>query len=194
MKVPAAVNPSFDKILMPELLPVLSKEEIQEKVARLGQQISADYKDEQLVLIGVLKGAFVFMADLVRSISVPLEIDFITASSYGHCDHSSGDVQVEDDLRIDIRDKHVLIVEDILDTGLTIQRLIACLACHQPRSIRVCACIDKTERRQTDLRPDYWCHRAEEGFLVGYGLDYAEQYRQLPAIYHLQFSASEGKK
>ncbi len=178
---------------MPELLPILSQEEIREKVARLAQQISDDYKESQLVLIGVLKGAFVFMADLVRNLNIPVEIDFICASSYANSDKSSGDVKILSQLRTDIKDKHVLIVEDILDTGQTIKRLISSFASRQPKSIRVCACIDKMERRQTDSRADYSCHCVSHGFLVGYGLDYAEQYRQLPAIYHLQFSASEEK-
>jgi hypoxanthine phosphoribosyltransferase len=178
---------------MPELLPILSQEEIREKVARLAQQISEDYKESQLVLIGVLKGAFVFMADLVRNMDIPVEMDFIRASSYGSSDKSSGDVKLLDDLHTDIRNKDVLIVEDIVDTGQTVEKLISSIKSGAPKSIRVCAFIDKTERRLNNSRADYFCHCVNKGFLVGYGLDYAERYRQLPALYNLQFSASEGK-
>lgn len=173
---------------MPELLPVLSEEEIQRKVADLARQISADYKDSKPVLIGVLKGAFVFMADLVRRLTIPVEIDFIRASSYGKGETSSGEVRLCDELSTNLEGKDVLIVEDILDTGLTVEKLLSCLSAYQPKSIRVCVCIDKLERRQSATAPDYVCHTVNSGFLVGYGLDYAEKYRHLPAIYHLQFS------
>jgi len=179
---------------VPELLPVLSEAEIQKRVTDLARQISADYRDQPLVLIGVLKGAFVFMADLVRRLEIPVEIEFIRTSSYGRQDTSSGEVRLLHELGTDIRDKHALIVEDILDTGLTIEKLISCLAAYHPRSIRVCACIDKTERRINDLRADYACFPVDEGFLVGYGLDYGEKYRYLPAIYAIKNSTSEDPK
>ncbi len=177
-----------------ELSPVLSEEEIRKRVAELAQQISADYKDEPLVLIGVLKGAFVFMADLARQMTIPVEVDFIRASSYGKSDTSSGEICVSDDQPADLEDKHVLIVEDILDTGLTIERLIARLKALNPRSVRVCVCVNKTERRQNDFDADYICFSVEKGFLVGYGLDYAEKYRYLPAIYALNNPISEEAK
>ncbi len=184
------------KYVMPvsELSPVLSEEEIRKRVAALAQQISADYSGEPLVLIGVLKGAFVFMADLVRQMSVPVEIDFIRASSYGHCSSSSGDVRLTEELRTELKGRHVLIVEDILDTGLTIDRLVSCISAHEPLSVRVCACVDKKERRQKDFEADYVCFSVKRGFLVGYGLDYAEKYRYLPAIYALTNSISEEAK
>lgn len=179
---------------VPELRPVLSEAEIQKRVSDLAHQISADYRDEPLVLIGVLKGAFVFMADLVRRLEMPVEIEFIRASSYGSQDTSSGEVRLLHELGTDIRDKHALIVEDILDTGLTVEKLVSCLAAYHPRSIRVCACIDKTERRKSELRADYAGFLIEQGFLVGYGLDYAEKYRYLPAIYAIKNSTSEESK
>lgn len=184
------------KCVMPvsELSPVLSEEEIRKRVAALAQQISADYSGKSLVLIGVLKGAFVFMADLIRQMSIPVEIDFIRASSYGHCSSSSGEVRLTEDIGTELKGRHVLIVEDILDTGLTIERLISCIASHEPLSVRVCACVDKKERRQKDFEADYVCFSLEEGFLVGYGLDYAEKYRYLPAIYALTNSISEEAK
>jgi len=174
-----------------ELVPVLSEADIQKRVTELARRISSDYRDAPLVLIGVLKGAFIFMADLVRRLEIPVEIEFVRASSYGHCDTSSGEVRLRHELGTDIADKHALIVEDILDTGRTIETLISCIAAYRPRSIRVCACIDKTERRIGERRPDYSCYAVEQGFLVGYGLDYAEQYRHLPGIYALKNLTNE---
>ncbi|MFW6081473.1 MAG: hypoxanthine phosphoribosyltransferase [Desulfosalsimonas sp.] len=191
-----AIPENMSKYVMPvsELSPVLSEEEIRKRVAALARQISADYREKPLVLIGVLKGAFVFMADLMRQMTTPVEIDFIRASSYGHCSSSSGEVRMNDDLQTELKGRHVLIVEDILDTGLTIERLISCIAAHEPLSVRVCACVDKKERRQKDFEADYVCFSLESGFLVGYGLDYAEKYRYLPAIYALKNSTSEEAK
>lgn len=179
---------------LPELSPVLSEAEIKNRVSVLARQISADYQDEPLVLIGVLKGAFIFMADLVRRLTIPVEIDFIKASSYGTSDTSSGKVRLSESPGTELEDRHVLIVEDILDTGQTIERLTASIARYRPRSIRVCACIDKKERRKTDFEADYICFSVDKGFLVGYGLDYAEQYRYLPAIFALKNSTSEEAK
>lgn len=177
-----------------ELSPVLSEEEIRKRVADLAKRISADYRDEPLVMIGVLKGAFVFLADLARQMSIPVEIDFIRASSYGEGDTSSGEVSLADDLGTDLEGKHVLVVEDILDTGRTIERLINRFKTLKPRSVRVCVCVDKLERREIDFNADYVCFSVEEGFLVGYGLDYAEKYRHLPAIYTLKNLTSEEAK
>ncbi len=170
---------------MPELIPVLTEKEIHDKVGMIAQKISEDYKNGQLVLIGVLKGAFVFLADLSRRLSIPVEIDFIRYASYGDSDSSSGDIRLCSDISTDIKGKDVLIVEDIIDSGLTMATLIKHLEALHPESIRICAFIDKYERRKIDCRADYLCHSVEGGFLVGYGLDYAEQYRNLPALYHL---------
>ncbi|MCF8025137.1 MAG: hypoxanthine phosphoribosyltransferase [Desulfobacteraceae bacterium] len=179
---------------MSEFSPVLSEEEIRKRVVDLATQISLDYRDEPLVVIGVLKGAFIFMADLVRQMNIPVEIDFIRASSYGQSDTSSGEVLLADELHTEIAGKHVLIVEDILDTGRTIERLISCIEARGTKSVRVCACVDKKERRETNFNADYICFSVEKGFLVGYGLDYAEKYRYLPAIYALTNSTIEESK
>jgi hypoxanthine phosphoribosyltransferase len=137
-------------------------------------------------MIGVLKGAFVFLSDLMRYLTIPVEVDFIRLSSYGKSDTSSGKIQIVSDIALDLKDKDILIVEDIVDTGLTLTKLGQHLQSFKPRSIKICALIDKLERRETDCKVDYACHTVEGGFLVGYGLDYAEKYRNLPAIYHLK--------
>jgi hypoxanthine phosphoribosyltransferase len=171
---------------MPQLIPVLEKDLIAEKVAGIAGKISADYADGDLILVGVLKGAFVFLSDLARQLSIPSQIDFIRVASYGAGSCSSGTISLSKDLEMDIEGKDVLIVEDIIDTGLTIRCLIDHLKSSRPRSVRVCTLIDKTERREIQFDPDYACHKVESGFLVGYGLDYAEDYRHLPGIYHLK--------
>lgn len=171
----------------PELMPVLSKEEIHQKVVSVARRISVDYQNEHLLLIAILKGAFVFLSDLARELTIPVEIDFIQLSSYGCSDTSFGEIAFRSNLSSDIKGKNVLIVEDIIDTGLTVSRLVKHLDALEPKSIKVCALIDKYERRKIEFEADYVCHMAKSGFLVGYGLDYAEQYRNLPAIYDLKF-------
>lgn len=170
---------------MPELIPVLTCEEIERLVAGIARNISEDYKGQELVLIGVLKGAFVFLSDLCRHLTVPVQIDFIQASSYGADTSSSGRIRLLKDVGLDIRGKDVLIVEDIVDTGLTLSWLVRHIRNLGVKTVRICALIDKRERRETDIGVDYACHVAESGFLVGYGLDYAERYRELPGIFHL---------
>jgi len=170
---------------MPKLIPVLTEKEIHDKVGYIAQKISQDYQHRQLVLIGVLKGAFIFLADLARQLSIPVEIDFIRYESYGNNDASSGKVRLCSDITTDIKGKDVLIVEDIIDSGLTMAELVRHLETFHPGSIGICAFIDKSERRQIDCQADYLCHTVESGFLVGYGLDYAQKYRNLPALYHL---------
>jgi len=171
---------------MPELIPVLRKKEIDSLVADTARRISADYKDSDLVLVGILKGAFIFLADLARHLTIPAKIDFIRASSYGDGTSSSGKIRLTKELEIDIRDRDVLLVEDIVDTGLTLTFLIEYLKSFHPKSVRVCAFLDKRERREQEVDVDYVCRVMEEGFLVGYGLDCAEDYRTLPEIYHLK--------
>lgn len=172
---------------MPELIPVLDKDAIAQKVADVAKKISSDYADSDLVLIGVLKGAFVFLADLIRQLTLQrFTIDFVRVASYGRGSESSGDVRILKDIETDIAGKDVLIVEDILDTGLTMAYLVQKLKLRQPRTIKICTFIDKLERRQTDLHPDYVCHQIVQGFIVGYGLDYAEAYRHLPGLYHIK--------
>jgi hypoxanthine phosphoribosyltransferase len=171
---------------MAELIPVLNKNDIDTLVASIARKISSDYQDHDLVLIGVLKGAFVFISDLVRHLSIPVIIDFIRVLSYGSGVSSSKNIQLTKDIEIDIKNKDVLIIEDIVDTGLTLKYLIDYLKTYHPKTIRVCTLIDKHERREVNVEIDYICHSVDEGFLVGYGLDYDEDYRYLPEVYHLQ--------
>jgi len=171
---------------MRELVPVLTKNVIDKKVAEVALEISNDYKGRDLVLVGILKGAFVFMSDLMRRLSVPVQLDFVCASSYGDGTTTSGSVKLTKEIGIDIKGKEILIIEDIVDTGLTLTFLIDYLKSFSPASVKVCALIDKRERRKAEIKIDYSCHVVEEGFLVGYGLDYAEDFRNLPEIYHLK--------
>ena len=171
---------------MADLIPVLNEDEIKNLVADVAQKISDDYKDSELVLIGVLKGAFVFLSDLMRQITIPVKIDFVGISRYGSNTVSSGQINLTRDIEIDIKNKDVLIVEDIVDTGLTLKYLIDYLKSFDPKSVKICTLLDKYERRETEIEVAYPCHRIEKGFVVGYGIDYAEDYRNLPAIYHLK--------
>lgn len=172
---------------MPELIPILTTSKIDEKVTALAGRISSDYKDRDLVMIGVLKGAFIFLADLLRRLTIPVTVDFIQVSSYGKSAKSSGEITVLKPISVDITGKHVLLVEDIIDTGLTLNRMTDYIGSLGAATVGICAMIDKRERRECDVPVDYVGHVVEDGFLVGYGLDYAEQYRELPAIYHLKF-------
>ncbi len=171
---------------MPELFEVLSKEDIEQKVASIADRISSDYVGSELILIGVLKGAFVFLADLARQLTIPVKIDFVRLSSYGNNDSSSGNIRLDKEIEIDIQNKDVLIVEDIIDTGQTLDYLVRYLQKFNPDTIKICTMIDKPERRESKIRVDYACHIVKNGFIVGYGLDYAENYRNFPGIYHLK--------
>ncbi len=173
---------------MPELIPVLDEETIAQRVDAVARQISSDYTDADLVIIGVLKGAFIFMADLIRRLQLDrMTVDFIRLSSYKGNDHSAGRIDLLKDAEVNLEGKDLLIVEDILDTGLTLTYLRDHLKTMHPRSVKTCVLIDKYERRQVDIEAEYVCHKVKEGFLVGYGLDYAEAYRNLPGIYNLKF-------
>lgn len=171
---------------MPERRLVISSKRIRDRVRELGTLISAEYAGKDLVAIGVLNGAFIFLADLVRAIDIPLRIDFIRVASYGDSDSSSGTIRLAKDVETDLRNRHVLLVEDIVDTGTTLAWLTGKIRERRPASVRICALISKMERRIKDIDIDYTGFTLERGFLVGYGLDYAEQYRSLPAIYTLQ--------
>lgn len=172
---------------MPELIVVLERDEIDRRVARMAARISADYRDRELVCVAILKGAFIFMADLMRRLTIPVRIDFLRAASYGNGTASSGALSLMADIGVDIAGKDVLVVEDIVDSGFTLSRIVEHLKAKGAESVRVCAMIDKRERREVDVVVDYACHVVEQGFLVGYGMDYAERYRELPAVYHLKF-------
>jgi hypoxanthine phosphoribosyltransferase len=171
---------------MPEFDLVLSREAISERVKKIARSISADYKDRDLVIVGVLKGAVIFLSDLLRELTIPVKVDFIGASSYGNQTSSSGSVRITKHVDIDLNNKDVLVVEDIVDTGLTLACLVDHFKTTGALSVRVCTLIDKRERRQVPIDVDYACHVVDQGFLVGYGLDYAEFYRNLPGIYHLK--------
>lgn len=161
---------------------LLTAEEIGKKVKELGAQITQDYQGKTLLVIGILKGAIPFMADLIREIKVPLQYDLMAVSSYGASTRSSGIVQILKDLDASIEGKHVLIVEDVVDTGLTLKYLCDNLSSRRPASLRVCTLLDKPSRREVELVPEYNGFVIPDRFVVGYGLDFAEQYRQLPFI------------
>ena len=161
---------------------LLSEQQIQEKVSELGAKISADYQDKNLLMVSILKGSVVFMADLMRKITIPTRIDFMSVSSYGSGTHSTGVVKITKDLDIPLEGYDLLIVEDILDSGLTLHYLIDILRSRRPRSIAICTLLDKPERRQAEVKTNYYGFHIPDRFVVGYGLDYAEKYRNLPYI------------
>ena len=161
---------------------MFSAEELAARVRELGAQISADYAGQRLVLVCVLKGSFVFTADLARAITIPLRVDFLGTQSYGEGTSSSGVVQITQDLTKPIEGENVLIVEDIVDTGLTISHLLDLLRVRKPASVKVCALLHKPARTRIAVPVDYLGFTIEDRFVVGYGLDWAEKYRNLPSI------------
>ena len=161
---------------------LVSTEAIATRVKEIGDEISADYAGKDILMIGVLRGAVIFMADLARAISRPVAIDFMAVSSYGAATHSSGVVRILKDLDEDIEGKHLLIVEDIIDSGLTLKYLVENLKSRKPASIKVCTLLSKPSRRKVDVPVDYNGFTIPDQFVVGYGLDYAEKYRNLPFI------------
>ncbi len=165
---------------------LVSEEQIREKVAELGAKISADYGDKKLLVLGVLKGSFVFMADLVRQISVPCEMEFMAVASYHAGVKTSGVVKIIKDIDINPQDYHILIVEDILDSGLTLSYLKTMLLQRGATDIRIATLLDKPSRRKANIRADYCGFEVPDAFVVGYGLDYAEQYRSLPYVGELK--------
>lgn len=161
---------------------LFQEDELKQRVKELGAQITEDYKGKDLVLITVLRGSYIFMADLSRAIDLPCVIDFMSVSSYGKGTTSSGQVQITKDLSEDIAGKDVIVVEDILDSGNTLSYLLEILKARQPASVRLCTLLDKPERRVKDIQADYCGFTIPDAFVVGYGLDYAEQYRNLPYV------------
>lgn len=159
-----------------------SEELLASKVAELGARITKDYSGKELLVIGVLKGANIFMSDLVRKIDIPVQLDFIAASSYGSSTESSGVVRILKDLDYSIEGKNVLIVEDIIDSGLTLHYLLDNFSSRKPESLAVCTLLDKPERRKVDIDVQYSGFDIPDEFIVGYGIDYAENYRNLPYI------------
>jgi hypoxanthine phosphoribosyltransferase len=169
--------------MMPDVKEVLiTSQEIEDKVREIGARITEDYKGEKPLLIGILRGAVVIMSDLMRHIDLQCELDFMDISSYGTGTSSSGVVRILKDLEEDITDRHVLIVEDIIDTGLTLSYLLRSLQARKPASLEICALLSKPSRRRADLDVRYLGFEVPDEFVVGYGLDYAGAYRNLPDI------------
>ncbi len=165
---------------------LIASERLERRVAELGEEISRDYSGGSLLLIGVLKGALFFLSDLMRCIEVPVEVDFMAVASYGSATDSSGVVRILKDLDASIEGRDVLIVEDIVDSGLTLQYLVRNLGARNPRSLEVCALLTKPARRKVDLPTRYVGFEIPDTFVVGYGLDHAERYRNLPYVAALE--------
>ena len=161
---------------------LFSEEQLKNRVREIAQQITADYQGKEIMLISVLRGSFVFMADLCRAIDLPCTLDFMAVSSYGKGTKSSGQVQITKDLSEDISDRHIIVVEDILDSGNTLSYLLKILENRHPASIRLCTLLDKPDRRVKPVEVHYSGFTIPDAFVVGYGLDYAEKYRNLPYI------------
>jgi hypoxanthine phosphoribosyltransferase len=167
---------------------LVNEQDLRRRVAELGEQISRDYAGRSLLLVGVLKGAVFFLSDLMRYIDIPVEVDFMAVASYGSATDSSGVVRILKDLDAAIEGRDVLIVEDIVDSGLTLQYLLRNLGSRNPRSLEVCALLTKPTRRKVELPSRYVGFEIPDRFVVGYGLDYAEQYRNLPFVAVLESS------
>jgi hypoxanthine phosphoribosyltransferase len=161
---------------------LVSREQIKEMVAQLGKRISKDYEGTELVLVGVLKGGFVFLADLMRAITIPVDMDLIAVSSYGASTQSSGVVRIIKDMDLDVAGKNVLIVEDLVDTGLTLRHLKDLFNTRSPKSVKICTAFDKPSRRKIDIEIEYGGIVVPDKFIVGYGLDYDGKYRNLPEV------------
>ncbi len=171
---------------------LLTREQIAAKVAEMGERITADFAGESLVLIGVLKGATIFLADLARQIKLDTTFDFIAVSSYGNARQQSGEVKMLKDVDRSVEGRNIILVEDILDTGLTLMYLLSMLQARRPKSLKVAALLDKVSRRTHPIRGDYVGFTIPDEFVVGYGLDFAERYRNLPDICVLE-AASESR-
>ena len=161
---------------------LIDQDALQQRIQELGEEISTDYTGRDLLLIGVLKGAVFFMADLMRNLTIPCEIDFMAISSYGDSTDSSGVVRILKDLDINIEDRHVLVVEDIIDSGLTLSYLMRNLEARGPASLEICSLLTKPERREADVPVRYIGFEIPNRFVIGYGLDFAERYRNLPYV------------
>lgn len=161
---------------------LITKEQLDERCKQLGEQISRDYEGKELVLVGVLKGGFVFLADIMRYISIPVDMDLISVSSYGASTKSSGIVRIIKDIDIDVKGKHVLLVEDLIDTGLTLKHLKELFKTREPLSVKICTALDKPARRQVEIEVEYDGIEIPDMFVVGYGLDFAGKYRNLSEV------------
>ncbi len=162
--------------------PIVTQEQMRARIRELGRQISADYAGKDVVLVGVLKGAYAFYADLARAIRIPVRVDFIVVASYGSGASTSGKVKLVTELTEDIKGKDVLLVEDIVDSGLTVQHLVKSLNKKKPRSVKVCTLLSKPDRRTVKVQVDYVGFKIPDQYVVGYGLDYQQKYRNLPYL------------
>ena len=165
----------------------IAAEEVERQVKDLAELINRDYEGQSLIVIGILKGACIFLSDLVRRLSMPVEIDFVRLASYGKGSQTSGEIRITKDIELPVEGRHVLVVEDIVDTGTTLVWFLDYLRRRRPESVRICALVDKLERREVEVPLDYVGIRVNKGFLVGYGLDFAEQHRNLPDIHEVEF-------
>ena len=172
--------------------PIITQEQMRNRIRELGRQISADYTGKDLVLVGVLKGAYAFFADLARAIRIPVRVDFIVVTSYGTGAKTSGKVKLVTELTEQIKNKDVLLVEDIVDSGLTAQYLMKGLARRKPKSINVCTLLSKPDRRVVDVNIRYIGFKIPDQYVIGYGLDYQQKYRNLPYLAVLDQSSEEG--
>ena len=172
---------------MEKIVQLISESEIQKRVKELASAISSDNKNTTPLLVGILKGAWVFMADLVRDITVPVNIDFLQVSSYGKATESSGIVKIVTDLKCSIEGKNVILVEDIVDSGLTLKYITDYLTIRRPNNIKICSLLDKPERHKIEFKVDYLGFEVPNKFVVGYGIDYQELYRNLPYIAYVEF-------
>jgi len=169
-----------------ELKILISQQDIKKAIARLASEIRKDYKNKNPLMIGILKGSFIFMSDLIRKIDIPLEIDFVGLSSYGSGTESSGKIKVSSRLSRPVKDRHIIVVEDIIDTGLTTQHFIEYLKSKKAASISLCALTEKPSRRKTETTIDYLGFTVPDKFIVGYGIDWDEKYRYLPDICYIE--------
>ena len=172
---------------------MISEKEIAEKVAEMAKQLDKLYEGRKPVVVCILKGSVMFFADLIRQMQVPLTIDFMSVSSYGNGTKSTGEIKVKKDLSTDIKGRDVLIVEDIIDSGNTLYNLKKLLNSREPASVNIVTLLDKPQRREVPMQPEYTCFEIEDEFVIGYGLDYAEEYRNLPYVGVLKRSVYEGK-
>lgn len=171
--------------------PIITQEQMRNRIRELGRQISTDYAGKDLVLVGVLKGAYAFFADLARAIRIPVRVDFIVVTSYGTGAKTSGKVKLVTELTEQIKNKDVLLVEDIVDSGLTVQYLMKALARRKPKSINVCTLLSKPERRVVDVHVQYIGFKIPDQYVIGYGLDYQQKYRNLPYLAVLDQSSKQ---
>jgi len=168
-----------------ELRPLITSDQISTRVREMGEELTRDYKDKNPLFIGILKGGFIFLADLIRHVELNVELDFIRASSYRESDRP-GEIELLHDISAPIKDRHVLLVDDIVDTGATIEHIREIILSRAPASLKTCAMVDKRERRKTEIEPDYLGFEIEGGFIVGYGTDYAGKGRNLPDIFVIE--------